>query len=251
MLALAVVPVAAGCGGDDSDDGGQEAGPQLRVLADISFKPIFEGYAREFSGAKVLFSYADGEELIATAKRTSPDVVAGPDPTILDALWRDAQIDSPEAFAGNPLVVVTPPGSEIKSAEDIAEDGVKLALGSEGSQLGIYTRSYFGRIGEQGLDILANLEEEAETSDEVIELVADGSAEAGIAYLTDVRATDADVAHFVLPDAAVDAMAAVSSSTANRASAEAFVKGLLDGDVKAALKKAGFTEPVLESQPAS
>lgn len=249
MLALALLPVAAGCGGDD-DDGGQESGGRLSVLADVSFKPIFEDYGRKFAGARVEFSYADGEELIATARSTKPDVIAGPDPTILDTLWRDALVDSPEAFAGNPLVVVTPKGSEIDSPEDIQAKGVQLALGTEDSVLGRYTRSYLGRIGSEGLDVLANSAAEADTSDGIIELVGAGKADAGIAYLTDVRTTDADVAHVVLPDASVDAMAAVSSSTTKRESAEAFVQGLLDGDVKAKLEEAGFGEPV-QAAPSS
>ncbi len=78
-----------------------------------------------------------------------------------EALYAEGLVEKPVVFAGNRLVIAVPADSDIRTVDDLARGGLKLALGSKSVPVGEYTRTVLGRLdpGTRG-QILANVRSE-------------------------------------------------------------------------------------------
>ena len=158
LALLAGLLLAAGCGNDGTDSGG-DAKPRLTVSAAASLKDAFEAYGNEFPDARARFSFAGSDELAAQIhKGVKPDVFAAANTKLPDKLFNQGRLEKPTIFAGNRLVLAVPADSDIKSLDDLTESGVKLAVGAESVPVGSYTREVLARlpVGEARA-ILANV----------------------------------------------------------------------------------------------
>ena len=241
-LAAAVVLALTGCGGDDGGSG------TLTVSAAASLKSAFVQYGEGYDGAEVRLSFAGSDELAAQIRQgIRPDVFAAANTKLPDALYEEGLVEKPQVFAGNRLVIAVPAGSDIKSVDELAKDGVKLAIGSKSVPVGEYTRSVLDKLGAERRDaILSNVRSEEPDVKGVVGKVDHGAVDAGFVYVTDVVATDGKLRAVELPadlQPTVAYGAAVVKGARNPEAARRFVDGLVTGDGARILREAGFEMP--------
>jgi molybdate transport system substrate-binding protein len=237
-LALAVL---AGCGGDDET-------PQLTVSAAASLKQAFTQYGRDLPEARARFSFAGSEELAAQIEQgVKPDVYAAANTKLPQQLYEKGLVEQPTVFAGNRLVLAVPAGSGIGALEDLAANGVALAVGAEDVPVGAYTRTVLDKLpAAQRGAILANVRTEEPDVAGITGKLTQGAVDAGFLYVSDVRATDGALEAIELPDALQPDVAygvAVVKGARHPREARAFIAGLLDGEGARALERAGFEPP--------
>jgi molybdate transport system substrate-binding protein len=244
---LALVAALALCLSACGDDNGER--PRLTVSAAASLKNAFEGYARNFEQARVRFSFAGSDELAAQIRQgVKPDLYAAASTRLPDALFAARLVERPVAFARNRLVIATPAGSgTVRSLDDLARPGVKLAIGAPSVPVGSYTRELLRRLGSRrAARVLANVRSNEPDVVSVAGKVAQGGADAGVVYVTDVAAAGGRLRAIELPRRlrpAVTYAAAVVKGASQRELARAFLDGLLRGGGRAALRRAGFEPP--------
>src|SRR5215213_6791218 len=146
---LALTAGMSGCGGGSGTARGER--PPLVVSAASSLKPAFEDYATSFDAARPAYAFAGSDELAAQIRAGAhPDVFAGANSKLPDALHAEGLVDAPVAFATNRLVIAVPSGSDrVRSVEDLARDGTKLVIGAKDVPIGDYTRNVLGGLPPQ------------------------------------------------------------------------------------------------------
>ena len=236
-----LVLAAAGCGSDDDGDG------ELTVSAASSLTEAFEAYGEELEGEEA-FSFAGSDELAAQIRQgAAPDVFASANTTYPDELAAEGLVEEPVVFARNELVLAVGPDSDIDSIDDLAQPGIDLVIAAEGVPVGDYTRELLGRLPASESDaILANVRSEESDVKGVLGKVAQGAADAGFVYSSDVAAAEDDVNEVEIPPRLEPDVAygvAVVVDAPNPDGAQAFIDGLLDGAGAEALADAGFLPP--------
>jgi molybdate transport system substrate-binding protein len=246
LAALAI----AGCGDDSTVSGGGDEGPpQLTVSAAASLQQALTSCAPEFADGKVRLQFAGSDELAGQIRQGAPvDVFAAADTKLPDTLASEGKLETPVAFASNRLVLAVPAeGGGVASLEDTERDGVKLVIGAEGVPVGDYTRGVLEQLGEErSAAILANVRSNEPDVNGVVGKLAQGAADAGFVYVTDVQAAGGRLRAIDLPadlDASATYAAGVVSASEQPEAAEAFVDDLLAGACHDALVEAGFGEP--------
>jgi molybdate transport system substrate-binding protein len=224
---------AAGCGG--GDDG-------LTVFAAASLTDVFlrlEGDAR--------FNFAGSDELATQLREGArADVYAAANVAYPAELHAEGLLARPHVFATNKLVLIVPRDNpaRIRAVGDLAREGVKLVVGAQGVPIGDYTREVLVKLGQRR--VLRGVVSEEQDVKGVVSKVAQGEADAGFVYRTDVRTAAGDVRLITLParaQAQVEYAAAVVSDTRRRDEAEDFLAGLLDRNGRRELRRAGFGVP--------
>jgi molybdate transport system substrate-binding protein len=231
LLAILVV----GCGSDD------ERSPVV-VSAASSLRTALTGYA------DARYSFAGSDELAAQIRQgVAPDVFAAANTALPEALHAEGLVEEPVAFASNRLVLAVPAGSPVRSLDDLAQPGVKLAIGSASVPIGAYTRDVLDRLpGAQGDRVLANVRSNEPDVAGVVGKLTQGAADAGFVYVTDVAAADGALEAIDLPEALqprVTYGVAVVKGADHPEEARQFVDGLLGGAGREALRAAGFEPP--------
>lgn len=229
-VALAVVLVLAGCGGESDE--------RLEVFAASSLRDVLP---QVDDGPR--YTFAGSDELAAQIRDGAPaDVFLSASGGPVADLRERGLVESPFAFASNRLVVVVPDENPagLETFEDLAQPGLKLVLGGEGVPIGDYAREALAAAGLEA--VLKNVVSFEQDVKGVLGKVALGEADAGIVYVTDVRAASGDVRELPIPDDLqpdVRYFAAVVSA-ADRERAAEFVERLLGESGANALRDAGF-----------
>jgi molybdate transport system substrate-binding protein len=242
VLAVLMLVACAGCGDDD------DATPRLVVSAASSMTAALTACSPDFSGADVRLSFAGSDELAAQIRQgVKPDVYAAANTKLPDELNKEGLLSKPVDFATNQLVIAVPKDSEIQSVEDLAGDGVKLAVGSESVPIGSYTREVLARLpGSESEAILANVRSNEPDVKGIVGKLTQGAADAGLVYVTDVSAAADKLRAVKLPadlEPDVTYAAGVVKGAQQPDEARKFVDGLTDGACADALAKAGFGAP--------
>jgi molybdate transport system substrate-binding protein len=245
LALLAALAVAlAGCGGGSGDH------PRIEVAAAASLDDAFSTYGAHFPPARVALSFAGSDQLAAQIRAGArPDVYAAANTALPAALHAAGLVEQPVVFAANRLVLAVPAagGRTIRSLADLARQGVRIAIGSPSVPVGAYTRAVLSRLpAAEERAILANVRSSEPDVAGVVGKLAQGAADAGFVYVTDVRAAHGRLRAIALParlqpDAAY--AAAVVRGTSHPQAARAFVAGLLEGAGRRALLDAGFLPP--------
>jgi molybdate transport system substrate-binding protein len=247
LLALLVLAVA-GCG-DDRVSGSGAHKPQLTVSAAASLKTAFTEYGKQFPDADARFSFAGSDDLAAQIEQgVKPDVYAAANTKLPDALYDKGLVDKPTVFAGNRLVLAVPAdGARVASLQDLAADGVTIAVGAKDVPVGSYTRAVLDNLpAAQRTAILANVRSEEPDVAGITGKLTQGAVDAGFLYVSDVRATDGTLKAIELPADLQPAVAygvAVVKGAKHGEEAKKFIAGLLDGAGARALADAGFEPP--------
>jgi len=242
-LAIAASAVlVAGCGSGNSGK------PQLTVFAATSLKNAFQSYGDSFTPARVRFSFAGSDELAAQIRQGSaPDVYAAANTKLPQQLFAKKLVGRPVVFAANRLVLAVPAGAtKVRSIDDVARPGVKLAIGSPSVPVGSYTRQVLTHLGAaESAAILKNVKSEEPDVGGVVGKLTQGAVDAGLVYITDVTATKGRLKAIELParlEPVVRYGIAVVRGTPNATEAQRFIAGLTSGAGKSDLLAAGFAE---------
>jgi molybdate transport system substrate-binding protein len=177
---------------------------ELTVSAAASLTAAFGDIAKAFEAANpditVRTNFAGSSTLVTQIREGAPvDVFASADEANMQKLVDAGEVaGAPETFATNRLAIVVGRGNPegIASVADLARPGLALALCGPAVPAGRYAREIFARAGvavpesSQELDVKA-----------VVTRVAMGEADAGIVYVTDVRAAGDRVAVVAIPGA--------------------------------------------------
>lgn len=249
LATAALAGAAAGCGADGSGADGSGAGGEVVVSAATSLKAAFTSYGEKFAEAEAQFSFAGSDELAAQIRSgAKPDVFASANTTLPDELFKEGLVERPQAFATNRLVLAVPAeNAKVESLDDLTSKGTAIVMGAAAVPIGAYTRKLLDRLDERTeAAILANVRSNEPDVGGISAKLAQGAADAGFLYLTDVVATNGRLKSIALPPASTPEVAyavAIVKGAEHRAQAQAFVAGLLDGIGAGTLKRAGFRPP--------
>ena len=244
-VTFVAITALAACSSDDTTSDGA-ADTTLTVLAASSltdaFPEIGDAFADQHDGVEVKFSFAGSQELVAQAGSGAPaDVLALAGASSLEVLEQAAS-DAVD-FAKNRLTIIVPEGNpaDVQSIDDLADPDVKVALAAPEVPAGGYALEVF-----KNADITVTPVSEESEVKAVVTRVAVGGADAGVVYVTDATASEADVEEIPIPDAVnvIATYPAVSLVDSENAEvADDFVQFLLSDQAQQILNDYGFESP--------
>ncbi len=242
---LAVVALAGGCGGDSAATTGDQADRprELSIFAAASLTEAFARIGDDFTAAhpdvEVTFNFAGSNDLVTQVRAGAPaDVLATADTVTLDAAG-DLVVD-PRAFAANQLAIAVGPGNPkgITGLADLSRDDITLVLAAPEVPAGKYAVDVLSRAGVEVDPVSLEV-----TVKGVATKVALGEADAGLVFVTDIRAAAGDLDGVPIPAAenvtGLYAIAPVAAS-AHAEDAAAFVDFVLSPRGRRVLDDHGF-----------
>lgn len=241
-LAVGLALVLAGCG----DPGSPGRRTTVTVLAAASLTRTFTELADQFEsehpGVSVRLSFGGSSDLVQQIRSGAPaDVFASADTRTMDTLGAAAL--TPKDFASNTLEIVVPPGNPagITSFADLAAKDVKLVVCGPEVPCGRATQAVARAAGTR----LSPVSQEQSVTD-VLGKVVSGEADAGLVYVTDVKAAGDDVEGITFPESseAVNTYPiAVLKDARSAAVARELVAFVLSASGQKVLADAGFAKP--------
>jgi molybdate transport system substrate-binding protein len=245
LLSLSLTFVIVGCGGAESSTG--SGGGTLIVLGASSLTEAVTKYGESFEAADVKASFAGSDELAAQIQQgAKADVFASADTDYPAELFKEGLVEKPQVFAANELVIAVPEGSKVKSLSDLTKPGTKLIIGDPSVPVGSYTRTVLGRLPAAEREaIIGNVVSEETEVASIVAKLEQGAADAGIVYVTDEKGAEGlePVAIPAKLQPEVEYGVAVVKSSGDKAAAEEFVAGLVEGEGQEDLREAGFLPP--------
>jgi molybdate transport system substrate-binding protein len=256
---VAVTVLLGGCGGSSDSSASPAAGSppasrsaavtgQITVLAASSLQEAFTKLGSQFEaahpGAKVVFSFGPSSGLAEQIGQGAPaDVFASASTKNMDTVVSAGDAAGPTDFVSNTMEIAVPPNNpaHIAKLSDLAKKGVKVALCQVAVPCGATAAAVFDKAkikvtaATQELDVKSTLSK-----------VTLGEVDAGVVYVTDVRAAGASVKGIEIPadvNASTTYPIARLTRSKNKATAQAFVDYVLSPDGLAALTAAGFSSP--------
>jgi molybdate transport system substrate-binding protein len=241
LAPLMVGLLLAGCGSGEGAD-------RLTVAAASSLRPALGDPESAAGNGGVRFTFG-GSDLLASQIRQGAkvDVIAAASTLQPDQLLEDGLVETPVEFAGNRLVIGVPAESGINSVEDIAVPDTSLVIGDGSVPIGIYARAVIGRLPEATRTaIMDNVRSQEHDASSITAKLAQGAADAGIVYETDVMSATGQLRAVPIPDRLqprIAYSAAVVSTSEMKQQARAFIESLVSGGRARELKKAGLLPP--------
>lgn len=234
----------------------------LTVFAAASLTEPFGELGKLFEGRRpgvsVVFNFAGSQQLVQQLAQGAPaDLFASANDRQMQAAVDTGRIaaGSPQTFAHNRLVVVTPAANRagLTRFADLARPRLKLVLAAPEAPVGQYTGEALALAGQDpafGPDFTAGVTQNVVSYEEnvraVLSKVALGEADAGIVYATDA-ASAGDAVHILpIPDALNVVASYPLAPVANRAQAglaAQFIALVLSPEGQAVLAHYGF-DPV-------
>lgn len=245
--ALLVVVGPVGRSHAEPADGGKVAArTELTVFAAASLAAAFQHVAMTFERArpdmKVRLNFAGSSTLVQQIQQGAPaDVFASADETNMQKLVQSGAVaGAPQLFARNRLQIIVAAGNPkaITGLADLAKPGLTIALCGPTVPCGDYAAKAFDKAGvaapaaSQELDVKA-----------VVAKVAMGEADAGIVYVTDVRAAGDTVMGVDISDSAnmiARYPIAALKNAPNQAGGAAFVEFVRSPKAQRSLAEFGF-----------
>lgn len=195
----------AGCGSGSSGVTAAGGSTTITVFAAASLTETFTELGAAFEaahpGVRVEFSFAGSSDLVAQIQQGAPaDVFASADEANMAKLTGDGlQGSEPAIFASNTLEIAVPPGNPggVATFRDLTTDGLNLVVCAPEVPCGAAT----AKVADAAGLTLSPVSEEQSVTD-VLAKVESGEADAGIVYVTDVRAAGDAVEGIPFPEAA-------------------------------------------------
>jgi molybdate transport system substrate-binding protein len=251
VVALVVLGAAA-CGSAGS--GGSRASPArrtLRVFAASSLTEAFgslgDAFESSHPGVDVRFNFAASSALAQQITDGAPaDVfVSADEPNMAKVVAGGEVAGTPVVVARNRLSIVVEKGNptRVGSLRDLARPGMVVVLCSPQVPCGRYAAAALAKAGVTVKP--ASLEENVKA---VVTKVALGEADAGVVYVTDVRAASTDVDGVAIdiagsPELQAVYPAAVLRRDGDRSLARAWIDFLRSPDAQRTLASFGFLGP--------
>jgi molybdate transport system substrate-binding protein len=225
---------------------------EVNVFAAASLTESFQAIATSFRRSRpdvvIRFNFGPSDGLATQIAEGAPaDVFAAASPQTMDAVARARGLIDRAVFARNRLVLIVPVKNEarVRAFADLGRPGVKLVVAAEGVPAGEYTRTALAKAGIARA-AARNISSNEESVKGVVQKVALGEADAGVAYASDITAA---LAHAVLVIRIPDAFnviatypIAVLRDAKSPSSARAFVRFVLTDGVSL-LNDFGFLPP--------
>lgn len=249
LFVLAGVAVAAtACGTQSSSSSSALQGP-VTVLAAASltsaFRDLGTRFETEHPGVKVDLSFAGTSTLVAQVEQGAPgDVFASADQPNMQKLQAAGLLAThANTFARNRLAIVVAAGNPkgIRSLPDLARRGLVVVLCDPSVPCGRYALQSFAKAGVTVTPASRETDVKA-----VISKVSLGEADAGIVYMTDIKAGGSKVQGVDIPDAdnvVASYPIALLAESKNGSAAKAFIDFVLSSDGQRVLQAHGFLSP--------
>ena len=246
ILSLLFVVVLAACGNMTVNEHPPTPSGAASVFAAASLTDSFKALGTAFQaahpGTTVQFNFAGSPTLVTQIEQgASADVFASADTTNMDRLKADGFTGGiSQVFAHNKLEIVVAAGNPkgITGLTDLAKPGVIYITAAPTVPAGKYALQILASAGVKVAP--KSLETDVKSVVSKIEL---GEADAGIVYVTDVKAAAGKVTGVPIPDSvnviATYPIVAVKGST-NLSLANAFIAYVLSADGQAKLQSFGF-----------
>jgi len=228
---------------------GGKAQDTLTVFAAASLKGSFTELAGTFEaahpGTKVTLNFAGSSDLATQISQGAPaDVFASADTKNMGKLADASLLDgAATTFATNVLEIAVPPGNpaSIASFKDLAKPGLKVVACAPQVPCGAATEKVEKASGVQ----LQPVSEESSVTD-VLGKVTSGQADAGLVYVTDVRAAGNKAVGIPFAESgqAVNSYPIATTATArNKELAREFIALVTGSEGRTVLADAGFGAP--------
>ena len=250
LTALLLAMALSACGSDGPDGSSSGTGTTtLTVYAASSLTSPFSELGKQFESdhkdAKVRFSFGGSSDLVAQIQQGAPaDVFASADTANMDKAAGDDLVErDPVNFASNTLEIAVPPDNPagVASLKDLSKPGTKVVVCAPEVPCGSAAQKV---QDASGVTIKPVSEEQSVT--DVLNKVQTGEADAGLVYVTDVKAAGDKVKGIRFPESssAVNTYpVAVLADSKNKDLARQFVD-LVTGDAgQQVLADAGFAKP--------
>lgn len=207
------------------------------------FTTIGEHFMEANPGTEVTFNFDSSGTLATQVLDGAPaDVFASADAADMAELTdADLIAGEPEVFARNRLAIVVKKGNPtgVKTLADLATGTVSLC-GTE-VPCGRYADQI---LSEAGVTIPESSVTRGQNVKATLAAVAEGDADAGIVYLTDITGDMVEAVEIPEDGNAIATYPiGVIAASANAATAEAFLAYVLSDDGQAVLEEAGFLPP--------
>lgn len=220
----------------------------VNVFAAASLKEAFTKLGQSFEaahpGAKVVFSFGPSSGLATQIIQGAPgDVFASASTRNMDQVVTAGQAASPSDFAGNVMEIAVPARNpaRITALSDLARSGVKVALCQPAVPCGVTAAKVFANARLTVNPVTQEVDVKA-----VLTKVSLGEVDAGVVYVTDLRAAGAKVKGIQIPtavNASTEYPIATLTKAPNKATAQAFTDYVLSADGAGVLAAAGFAKP--------
>lgn len=204
LAALLLLSALAGCSDNSlKDPAGEPPRQTLTVFAAASLKGTFteigKQFEKEHDEVTVKFNFAGSSDLVAQIQQGAPaDVFASADTANMDKARVAGLLEgAAQDFATNTLEIVTPPDNpaNVDSLDDLADADIKVVLCAPEVPCGAAAS---GVEKASGVDIKPVSEEQSVT--DVLGKVISGEADAGLVYVTDVKAAGDQVHGVTFPE---------------------------------------------------
>jgi len=242
----------AACGSSGTTQGTSPSGAaSIFAAASLtdSFKALGASFQTAHAGTTLQLIFAGSPTLVTQIEQgASADVFASADTTNMDKLKADGFAGgTPQVFAHNKLEIVVAAGNPkgITGLADLKKPGVIYITAASTVPAGKYALQILASAGVKVTP--KSLETDVKSVVGKIEL---GEADAGIVYVTDVKAAGSKVTGVPIPDAvnviATYPIVAVKGAK-NSSLANSFIAYVLSADGQATLQSFGFL-PASQSQ---
>jgi len=263
LLAIATVPalLVAACGSDEDDDaadGGSattEASDQestlegdITVFAAASLTDAFDevgaAFEKDNPDVEVEFNYGPSSGLREQILQGAPaDVFASANTSNMDQVVEGGAAKDPQNFVTNQLQIAVPAGNEagVTGLADFAQANLLIGLCAEDVPCGEFGREALANAG-----VTPSIDTNEADVRSLLTKVESGDLDAGIVYITDVKAAGDKVEGIDIPaDDNVTATYPIAALTdsKNAEVAQAFVDFVLSDEGQAILADHGFGSP--------
>jgi molybdate transport system substrate-binding protein len=220
----------------------------VTVFAAASLQESFTTLAKQFAaahpGVTVTPSFGASSALAQQIGQGAPaDVFASASQANMDQVVQAGGAASSAAFATNVMAIAVPPANPaaVTGVADLARPGVKVAL----CQAQVPCGSVAAKVFANAKVTVTPVTQEADVK-AVLTKVQLGEVDAGVVYLTDVRAAGDKVTGVPIPadvNASTSYPIATLATAPNPDAAAAFVAYVLSADGQAVLRAGGFAAP--------
>jgi len=220
----------------------------ITVFAASSLKETFTTLGKQFEAAHpgdtVKFSFGASSTLATQITDGAPaDVFASAAPKNMETVVSAGDASNPQNFAKNTAEVAVPPSNpaNVTSVNDLAKSSVKVALCQPQVPCGVVAAEVFKNVGITVKPV--TLQPDVKSVLTQVEL---GNVDAGVVYVTDVKAAGSKVKGVTIPagqNASTLYPIATISSSKEMSIAQAFVAYVLSPAGQQVLAAAGFEKP--------
>ncbi len=247
--ATPTAPAAGGTAGATTSAGSAAAvSGTVNVFAAASLQESFTTLKKQFEaahpGATVTVNFGASSSLAQSIVAGSPaDVFASASQTNMDQVVQAKAATTSTPFAKNVMEIAVPPANPagVSGLADLAKPGIKVAL----CQAQVPCGSVAAKVFANAKVAVTPVSQEADVKS-VLTKVQLGEVDAGVVYVTDVKAAGAKVTGITIPDdvnASTSYPIATLTAAPNAAAAAAFTAYVLSSDGRSVLTAGGFAAP--------